>query len=139
MALQPKRVKWRKSQRGRIKGVASRGNTVVYGDFGLQSTQTGWITARQLEAARVACSHFLGSQGRYFVRVFPHKSVTETAEETRMGKGKGEPSFWVAVVRPGTVIYEVGGVPEEAAKEALARIAHKLPVRTRLARRQARV
>ncbi len=137
MALMPKRVKHRKEQRGRIKGFATRGNAVVFGDFGLQSLDPGWVSGRQLEAGRVSASHFLGGEGKFYVRVFPRKPVTATPAETRMGKGKGEPEYWAAVVRPGTVLYEVGGVPEAAAKEALARVAHKMPVKTRLVKRRA--
>jgi large subunit ribosomal protein L16 len=133
----PKRVKHRKEQRGRLKGNASRGNTVVFGDYGLQSLHPGWVSGRQLEAGRVSASHYLGGEGKFYVRVFPRKPVTATPAETRMGKGKGEPEYWAAVVRPGTILYEIGGVPEQFAKEALARVAHKMPVKTRLVKRRA--
>jgi len=139
MALMPKRVKYRKFQRGKLKGKASRGNRVAFGEFGLQALESGWITSQQLEAGRVAAIHYLRHEGKLTVRVFPHKSVTKTPAETRMGKGKGEPAAWVAAVKPGTIIYELSGVPEELAKEAFARVAHKLPMRTRLAHRRARV
>ncbi len=136
MALMPKRVKHRKSQRGRIKGNATRGNKVVFGDFGLQSTEGGWISAATIEAGRVAAQQYLRGGGRLYVRIFPHKSITSIPLETRMGKGKGEPDYWAAVVRPGTVLYEIGGVTEEAAKICFRRLAHKMPVRVRLLKRQ---
>ena len=136
MALMPKRVKHRKSQRGRIKGDASRGNHVVFGDFGLQAVQGGWISAATIEAGRIAAQQYLRTEGRLYIRVFPHKSVTSIPLETRMGKGKGEPDFWAAVVRPGTILYEIGGVTEEAAKICFTRLAHKMPVRVRLLRRR---
>ena len=139
MALMPKRVKHRKTMRGRIKGEASRGNKVAFGEFGLQATTGGWITARQIEAARIAAQHYLGRDGKLWIRIFPHKSVTSKPAEVRMGTGKGEPEFWVAVVKPGTILYEVGGVSEERAKEALNRCAHKLPVRVRLAERRSAI
>ncbi len=138
MALMPKRVKHRKSQRGRIKGNATRGNKVVFGDFGLQSTEGGWISAATIEAGRVAAQQYLRSGGRLYVRIFPHKSITSIPLETRMGKGKGEPDYWAAVVRPGTVLYEIGGITEEAAKICFRRLAHKMPVRVRLLKRQSR-
>ena len=136
MALMPKRVKHRKSQRGRIKGNATRGNRVVFGDFGLQTLQAGWIRAQTIEAGRIAAQQYVRGEGRLFVRVFPHKSITSTPLETRMGKGKGEPEAWVAVVRPGTVLYELGGVTEEQAKVCFARLAHKMPVKVRLVKRR---
>src|SRR5947207_2164227 len=131
MALMPKRVKHRKSQRGRIKGNATRGNRVVFGDFGLQSTQGGWISAQTIEAGRVAASQYMRNEGRLYIRVFPHKSITSIPLETRMGKGKGEPEYWAAVVRPGTILYEISGVSEEAARMCFSRLAHKMPVRVR--------
>ena len=138
MPMMPKRVKFRKSQRGKMKGNATRGNTVAFGEFGLQSLETSWVTARQIEAGRVACMHFLRREGRLFIRIFPHKPVSGKPLETRMGKGKGEPEFWCAVVKPGTVMFEVSGCDEVTAKRALARVAHKMPVQTRfLARRRA--
>ncbi|MCC6241076.1 MAG: 50S ribosomal protein L16 [Phycisphaerales bacterium] len=138
MPLMPKRVKFRKSQRGKMKGNASRGNYVAFGDYGLQTTEGSWITARQIEAGRVACSHYLRREGRLFIRIFPHKPVSAKPLETRMGKGKGEPEFWVAVVKPGQVLFEITGVDERTAKQALARVAHKMPVNCRfVARRHA--
>lgn len=138
MPLMPKRVRYRKSQRGKMKGNATRGNKVDFGEFGLQTTKASWITARQIEAGRVAASHFLRREGRLFIRVFPHKPVSGKPLETRMGKGKGEPEYWVAVVKPGTVMFEVTGVDEITAKRCLARIAHKMPVPCRfVARRHA--
>ena len=136
MALMPKRVKHRKSQRGRIKGNATRGNRVVFGDFGLQATQGGWISAATIEAGRIAAQQYLRSEGRLYIRIFPHKSVTSIPLETRMGKGKGEQDFWAAVVKPGTVLYEIGGVTEEVARLCFTRLAHKMPVRVRLVRRR---
>ena len=137
MALMPKRVKHRKSQRGRIKGEATRGNRVVYGDFGLQATQGGWISAATIEAGRIAATQYMRGEGRLYVRMFPHKPITSIPLETRMGKGKGEPDYWAAVVRPGTVLFEVSGVSETAAKMCFARLAAKMPVRVRLLRRRA--
>ena len=139
MPLMPKRVKYRKTQRGSMRGRASRGNHVDFGEYGLQSLQKGWITSEQIEAGRVAAGHYLRDEGKLIIRIFPHKSVTATPAETRMGTGKGEPEHWVAVVKPGTILYEIGGVPEETAKETLARIAHKMPVRTRMAHRRMRI
>jgi large subunit ribosomal protein L16 len=134
--LMPKRTKRRKQHRGKVKGCATRGRTVEFGEFGVQSTERGWVSQRQIEAGRVACSHFLGGEGRLWVRVFPHKPVTAKPAEVRMGTGKGDVADWVAVVKPGTMLFEVGGVPEGKAKMALNRIAHKLPVRVRFARRR---
>ena len=136
MARMPKRVKHRKIQRGRIRGNATRGQKVVFGEYGLQTLEGGWISAQTLEAGRIAAQQYLRTEGRLYVRVFPHKSVTSIPLETRMGKGKGEPEYWAAVVRPGTVMYEVGGVPEETAKMVFNRLAHKMPVRCRLVRRK---
>ncbi|QDU58238.1 50S ribosomal protein L16 [Aeoliella mucimassa] len=137
MALMPKRVKHRKSQRGRIKGNATRGNTVVYGDFGLQATEGGWVSAQTIEAGRIAAQQYIRGEGRLYIRIFPHKSVTSIPLETRMGKGKGEPDYWAATVKPGTVMYEVSGVSEQQAKMTFARLAHKMPVRCRMIKRQA--
>ena len=134
--LMPKRTKRRKQHRGKVKGRATRGNNVAFGEFGVQSLERGWISQRQIEAGRVACSHYLEGEGRLWVRVFPHKAVTAKPAEVRMGTGKGDVADWVAVVKPGTVIFEVGGVPEAKAKVALNRIAHKLPVRVRFAKRR---
>lgn len=136
MARMPKRVKHRKVQRGRIKGNATRGETVAFGDFGLQSEEGGWISAQTIEAGRIAVQQYLRSEGRLYIRVFPHRSVTSIPLETRMGKGKGEPDFWAAVVKPGTVMYEIGGVPEETAKMCFNRLAHKLPVKCRMIKRK---
>lgn len=136
MALMPKRVKHRKSQRGRIKGNAHRGNRVVFGDFGLQAVQGGWLKAQTIEAGRIAAQQYVRGEGRLFIRVFPHKSITSIPLETRMGKGKGEPEYWVAVIKPGTILFELGGVPEEQAKICLARLAHKMPLKVRFVRRR---
>lgn len=135
--LLPKRVKWRKAQKGRNRGNATRGNTVAYGDFGLQSLETGRVTARHIEAGRVAATHFLQREGRIYLRIFPHKPVSSKPLEVRMGSGKGEVAFWTAEVKPGTVLFEIGGgLPEEMAKAALLRIAHKMPVRCRFVARR---
>jgi len=136
MAMMPKRVKHRKSQRGRIKGNASRGNRVVFGEFGLQAMEGGWIKAATIEAGRIAAQQYVRGEGRLFVRLFPHKSVTSTPLETRMGKGKGEPDFWAAVVRPGTIMYELQGVTEAQARVCFARLAHKMPIRVRFVERR---
>ncbi len=136
MALMPKRVKHRKSQRGRIRGNATRGNKVVFGDYGLQALQGGWIKAQTIEAGRIAAQQYVRGEGRLYVRIFPHKSITSTPLETRMGKGKGEPEHWVACVRPGTILFELGGVTQEQAKVCFARLAHKMPIRVRLVGRR---
>ena len=136
MPMMPKRLKFRKSQRGKMKGNATRGNTVAFGEYGLQTTTASWITARQIEAGRVAASHYLRREGRLFIRIFPHKPVSGKPLETRMGKGKGEPEYWVAVVKPGTVMFEVTGVDELTAKKCLARVAHKMPVPCRFVQRR---
>ena len=136
MAMMPKRVKHRKSQRGRIKGEATRGNRVVFGDFGLQAVQAGWVSAQTIEAGRIAAQQYLRSEGRLYVRMFPHKSITSIPLETRMGKGKGEPEYWAAVVKPGTVLYEISGLSEEAARICFTRLAHKMPVRVRFLKRR---
>ena len=137
MALMPKRVKHRKSQRGRIKGSATRGNRVVFGDYGLQAMQGGWIKATTLESGRIAAQQYIRGEGRLYIRVFPHKSVTSRPLETRMGKGKGEPDHWVAVVKEGTVMFELGGVTEQQAKLCFARLAHKMPIPVRMIKRRA--
>ncbi len=139
MALMPKRVKHRKSQRGRIKGNATRGNTVAFGDWGLQSLDAGHINATTLEACRIAATQYVRGEGRLYIRVFPQKSVTARPLETRMGKGKGEPDHWVAVVKPGTMLFELGGVAREAARECFSRVAHKLGVRVRLVGRRPKI
>ena len=136
--LMPKRIKFRKSQRGKMRGTAQRGNRVEFGEFGLMSLDPGWITAQQIEAGRIAGNHFLAHEGKIWIRVFPHKSVTSTPAETRMGKGKGEVEFWAAVIRPGTILYEIGGVPEDFARQAMSRMAHKMPVACRMVRRSHR-
>ena len=135
----PKRVKHRKQMRGKMKGNATRGNTVAFGDFGLQTLESHWITARQIEAGRVAATHFLHREGRVYIRIFPDKPVSGKPLETRMGKGKGETKNWVACVKPGTILYEIGGVEADIAKAALQRVAYKMPVRCRLAIRQRKV
>ncbi len=136
MALMPKRLKYRKSQRGKMRGVAHRGNSVSYGEFGLQSLEGGWLTGRQIEAGRMAATHFLHREGRVYIRVFPHKPVSSKPLETRMGKGKGEPEFYVAIVKEGTMLFEIGGVPEDVARRAMARVAHKMPFRCRFVTRR---
>jgi len=136
MALMPKRVKWRKSQRGKIRPRATRGNRVSFGEYGLQCLASGWVTARQIEAGRVAATHHLHREGKVYVRVFPHKPVSAKPLETRMGKGKADASFWVACVREGTMLYEIGGVAEDLAREALVRVAHKMPFRVRMVKRR---
>lgn len=136
MARMPKRIKHRKIQRGRIKGEATRGNTVVFGDYGLQTLQGGWISAATIEAGRIAAQQYLRTEGRLYIRIFPHKSITSIPLETRMGKGKGEPEYWAAVVKPGTIMYEISGVPEETAKMCFNRLAHKMPVPCRLVKRK---
>ena len=133
MALMPRRIKHRKVQRCRIKGNATRGNKVVFGEYGLQSLQAGWIKAQTIEAGRIAAQQYIrGDGGKLYVRMFPHRSITSTPLETRMGKGKGEPEAWVATVKPGTILYELGGVSEQQARVCFARLAHKLPVKVRL-------
>jgi large subunit ribosomal protein L16 len=129
--LQPKRVKHRKQHRGKRRGIASTGNEVSFGEFGIQALEPGWITARQIESARRTITHHLKRGGKVWIRIFPDKSVTAKPAETRMGSGKGAPDHWVAVVRPGRVMFEIGGVRAELAKEALRLAGHKLPVDTR--------
>ena len=136
MAMMPKRVKFRKSQRGTMKGNASRCNFVAFGEYGLQALEGSWISARSIEAGRVAATHFLHREGKVYIRLFPHKPVSSKPLETRMGKGKGEPEFWVAIVRPGQVCFEIGGVNEVVAKQALVRVAHKMPIKCRFVRRR---
>lgn len=132
----PKRVKFRKWQRGKMKGNAARTNFVAFGEYGLQSLQISWISSKQIEAGRVAATHFLHREGKVYIRIFPHQSVSSKPLETRMGKGKGEVDYWAATVKPGTVMFEVGGVSEEVAKQALARVAQKMPVRCRFVSRR---
>lgn len=133
--LAPKRVKYRKQQKGRTKGVASRGNRISFGDFGLQALECGWLTARQIEAARVALTRFIKRAGKIWIRVFPDKPITKKPLETRMGKGKGPVEGWVAVVKPGRILYEIRGVSEDKAREALRIAAFKLPIKTRIVAR----
>ena len=136
MPRMPKRIKFRKQMRGKMKGNASRGNYVAFGEYGLQSLDTRWVSARQIEAGRIAAQHFLRRQGKIVIRIFPDKPISKKPLETRMGKGKAETDFWAARVKPGTVLYEISGVPEDMAKQALARIAHKMPVRCRFVGRR---
>ncbi len=136
MPRMPKRIKFRKQQRGTMKGNATRGNFVAFGDFGLQALQTHWVTARQIEAGRIAAQHFLRRQGKVYIRIFPDKPVSKKPLETRMGKGKAETSYWAARVKPGTMLYEIAGVAEDVAKKALARVAHKMPIRCRFVGRR---
>ena len=139
MPLMPKRVKYRKSQRGKLKGNATRGNAVAFGDFGLQSLEGGWLSAEAIEAGRITATHTVRGEGRLYIRVFPHKSVTAIPLETRMGKGKGEPEYWAAVIRPGMILFEIGGLPEAAARDCLARVAYKMPFKCRFVARQPKV
>lgn len=134
--LQPRRVKYRKQHRGRMRGIATRNNEVTFGEFGLQSLDPGWVTARQIEAARIAMTRYIRRGGKVWIKIFPHKPVTKKPAEVRMGGGKGSPEYWVAVVKPGTVMFELAGVPEETAREALRLAAHKLPVRTKIVKRE---
>ena len=133
MPMLPKRTKFRKQQRGKLRGNATRGNYVAFGDFGLQSLEAHWLTARQIEAGRIAAQHFLRRQGKIYIRVFPDKPVSKKPLETRMGKGKAEAEYWAARIKPGTILYEIAGVEEAMAKQAFARIAQKMPVGRRLA------
>ena len=134
--LLPKRVKHRKQHRGRMAGTANGGTTVEFGHFGLKAMERGWITNRQIEAARIAMTRYIKRGGKVWINVFPHKPVTRKAAETRMGGGKGSPEGWVAVVKPGRVMFEIAGVPEETAREALRLASHKLPVKTRFIKRE---
>ena len=136
MPMMPKRVKFRKSQKGRVKGNATRGNYVAFGDYGLQSLEPGRISAETIEAGRVVASQAVKGGGKLYIRIFPHKSVTSIPAETRMGKGKGEVEYWAAVVKPGTVLFEITGVSEDVARAALARVAHKMPVACRFIARR---
>jgi large subunit ribosomal protein L16 len=134
--LMPKRVKYRKLQRGRMSGKATRGSYVAFGEYGLQATECGWITSRQIEAARVAMTRHVKRGGKIWIRIFPHKSITKKPAETRMGKGKGAPEGWVAVVKPGTVLYEMEGVSEDIAREAFRLASYKLPIATKFLSRE---
>ena len=130
--LLPKRVKYRRVHRGRMTGKAMRGNTLAYGDFGLQATEPGWITSNQIEAARIAMTRFTKRSGQVWIKIFPDKPITKKPAETRMGSGKGSPEYWVAVVKPGRVMFEIAGVSEEVAREALRLASHKLPIKTKV-------
>ena len=134
--LQPKRTKFRKKQKGRVKGIAQRGHTISFGSFGIKSLEAGWITSRQIEAARIAVTRKMKREGQVWIRIFPDKPVTKKPAEVRMGKGKGAPEYWVAVVKPGTIMFEAGGVTTDLAKEALRLAAQKLPVRTKFVTRR---
>ncbi len=134
--LMPKRVKFRRVQRGRMKGTAHRGNTLAYGDFGLVATQPAWITSNQIEAARIAMTRFTKRSGQVWIKIFPDKPVTEKPAETRMGSGKGSPEYWVAVVKPGRIMFEMSGVSEADAKEAMRLASHKLPIKCKFITRQ---
>lgn len=134
--LSPRRTKFRKQQRGRMKGLAQRGNTINFGDFGLQATEPCWITSRQIEAARRAITRYVRRGGKIWIRIFPDKPVTMRPAETRMGSGKGSPEFWVAVVKPGRVMFEIAGVSEEIAREAMRLAAQKLPIKTKFVGRE---
>ena len=133
--LLPKRVKHRKVQRGRMKGKANKGNTIAYGEFGLVSLDPGWITSNQIEAARIAMTRYIKRGGQVWIDIFPHKPITKKPAETRMGSGKGSPEYWAAVVKPGRVMFEMAGVNEEVAREALRLASHKLPVRCKICKR----
>ncbi len=129
--LMPKKTKYRKQQKGKMRGMAFRGSQLNFGDFGLQAAECGWLTTRQIEAARIAMTRFIKRTGRIWIRIFPDKPITKKPAETRMGKGKGAPEDWVAVIRPGRILYEMEGVPEERAREAFLLASHKLPIRTK--------
>ncbi len=134
--LMPKRVKYRRVQRGRLTGKATRGNTVTYGDFGLQAEEPAWIKSNQIEAARIAMTRYIKRGGQVWIKIFPDKPVTEKPAETRMGSGKGSPEYWVAVVKPGRVMFEIAGVPEETAREALRLAANKLPIKCKFVKKE---
>ena len=129
--LLPKRVKYRRVHRGRLTGKAMRGNTVTYGDYGLQATEPAWISSRQIEAARIAMTRYIKRGGQVWIKIFPDKPITQKPAETRLGSGKGSPEYWVAVVKPGRVMFEIGGVSEELAREAFRLASHKLPIKTK--------
>ena len=135
--LLPKRVKYRRVQRGRMTGKATRGNTITYGEFGLQATEPAWITSNQIEAARVAMTRYTKRGGQVWIKIFPATPVTKQPAETRMGSGKGSPEYWVAVVKPGRIMFEIAGVSEEVAREALRLASHKLPIKTKIVKREA--
>jgi large subunit ribosomal protein L16 len=136
MALMPKRVNYRKSHRGKMKGHAGRNNYVAFGEYGLQALGTAWISGRHIEAGRIAATHYLKREGKVYIRIFPHKPISSKPLETRMGKGKGETDYWAACVKPGQICFEIGGVPEDVAKTALLRVAHKMPIRCRFVKRR---
>ena len=133
--LMPKRVKYRRMQRGRMTGKAARGNTIAYGEYGLVAEEPGWIKSNQIEAARIAMTRYTKRGGQVWIKIFPDKSVTMRAADSRMGSGKGSPEYWVAVVKPGRVMFEIAGVPEEVAREALRLASHKLPIKTKIVAR----
>ena len=133
--LLPKRVKYRRVHRGRMTGKATRGNKIAYGEFGLQDLEPGWITSNQIEAARIAMTRYTKRGGQVWIKIFPDKPVTKKPAETRMGSGKGSPEFWVAVVKPGRIMFEIAGVSEEVAREALRLASHKLPIKTKIVAR----
>ncbi len=133
--LMPKRVKYRKVQRGRMKGKATRGNVVSYGEYGLMAMDPGWITSNQIEAARVAMTRYTKRGGQVWIKIFPDKPVTQKPAETRMGSGKGSPEYWVSVVKPGRIMFEIAGVGDESAKEALRLASHKLPIKTKIVKK----
>ena len=137
--LLPKRVKYRRVHRGRLTGEAHRGNKISHGLYGLQATEPAWITSRQIEAARIAMTRYIKRGGKVWIKIFPDKPITEKPAETRMGSGKGSPEYWVAVVKPGRVMFEIAGVPEENAREALRLASHKLPCKTKIVKREAEV
>ena len=134
--LMPKRTKYRRVQRGRMKGAASRGNKIAYGEFGIQAMEPGWITGNQIEAARVAMTRYTKRGGQVWIKIFPDKPVSKKALGVRMGSGKGSPEYWVAVVKPGRVMFEIAGVSEEIAREALRLASHKLPIKTKIVKRE---
>jgi large subunit ribosomal protein L16 len=134
--LMPKKVKHRKVMRGRRKGLATRGSEMAFGDYGIKALEAGWITSRQIEAARIAMTRYIKRGGKVWIRIFPDKPITKKPAETRMGKGKGAPEYWVAVVKPGRIMFELSGVPEEVAKEAMRLAAHKLPIKSKFVTRK---
>jgi len=136
--LMPKKVKYRKNQRGRMRGIPQRGSSLEFGEFGLQALEPSWLTARQIEAGRIAITRHVKRKGKLWIRSFPWKPVTKKPTEVRMGKGKGDPEFWVDVIKPGKILYEIEGVPENTAREAMRLAAHKLPLRTRFVSREGR-
>ena len=135
--LMPKRVKYRRVQRGRMKGIATKGNEVTYGQYGLVAQECGWINSNQIEAARIAMTRYIKRGGNVYIKIFPHKSVTKKPAEVRMGSGKGAPDYWVAVVKPGRVMFEIGGVSEADAREAIRLASHKLPIKCKFMKKEA--